>query len=208
MELKKVIDFNMDQNCYVLKSGEYTVVIDPGSNKILSEVDKADVILLTHSHYDHTSAVLKLKEKTGAMVVAGKYCVENLKEPSKNVSLMFGETFSADCVDKVLSDGEVLKIGDMEIKCMETPGHTSCSVCYLIDDNLFSGDTLFLRTTGRWDLPTGDFKVLENSIKNKIYTLDENIKVYPGHGNETSVGYEKKFNMVIEGRNKSEEELN
>ena len=112
---------------------------------------------------------------------------------------MFGEILSLECVDKTVSDGDEFKIGDILVKCIKTPGHTSCSTCYLIEDNLFSGDTIFLRTTGRWDLPTGDFGVLGNSIKDKIYTLDENLTVYPGHGEKTSVGYEKKFNMFVKG---------
>ena len=197
MEINKIVDFNMDQNCYVITHNGSVLVIDPGSEKAVSGIEKADAILLTHSHYDHTAGVPALKKKTGATVICTKECRENLKNARLNVSVMFGENMSLDCVDKTVSDGEEFKIGDILIKCIKTPGHTSCSTCYLTEDNLFSGDTIFLRTTGRWDLPTGDFSVLENSIKNKIYTLDENLTVYPGHGEKTSVGYEKKFNMVI-----------
>ena len=80
---------------------------------------------------------------------------------------------------------------------MKTPGHTNCSTCFLFGDNLISGDTLFQRNVGRWDLPTGDGRILVNTIKNKIFNLDEDINVYPGHGSKTSIGYEKKFNLFI-----------
>ena len=85
----------------------------------------------------------------------------------------------------------------MTVKCIYTPGHTNCSVCYLFGKEMFCGDTLFLRNCGRWDLPTGNEEDLRKSVKEKIYTLDENIILHPGHGEDTSIGYEKKFNFYI-----------
>lgn len=205
MIIKKVTDFDMDQNCYILskENKKECIVIDPGCayEKIIKMINENEftvsAILLTHCHYDHVFSAEKLKKETGAEIISGKKCSENIKNSVINVSDMFGNRIIGNESDKVLSDGENIKISGMEIKCIETPGHTDCSVCYLVEDYLFTGDTLFLRTVGRWDLPTGNFEILEKSLKEKIYILNDNIKVYPGHGNSTSVGYEKKFNMVI-----------
>lgn len=204
MIIKKVIDFDMDQNCYIVsEDGENCIVIDPGCGyeKIVKELKESSFtvlkILLTHCHYDHMAGAERLKKATGAKIVSGKNCRENIKNTIINVSKMFGDELVGADVDEVVSDNEKFEIGGMKIKCIETPGHTDCSVCYLIEDCLFTGDTLFLRTTGRWDLPTGNYEMLENSLKEKLYKLDDDIKVYPGHGNPTSIGYEKKFNMSI-----------
>ena len=80
----------------------------------------------------------------------------------------------------------------IDIKCIYTPGHTDCSVCFLAENSLFSGDTLFFESVGRWDFETGNFQELENSVRNKLYSLPDDTKVYPGHGRQTSIGYEKK----------------
>jgi len=208
MIVKKAIDFEMDQNCYVVfkEESDECIVIDPGNSfekliNILNENNlKVGAVLFTHCHYDHISGAEKLNSFSAAPFLSGKNCSENIKSSTLNVSVMFGENFVFE-VDKTLSDGEVFKKAGFEIKCIETPGHTNCSVCYLIEDVLFSGDTLFLRTTGRWDLPTGDYDVLFYSLQNKLYKMDDDITVYPGHGEKTSIGYEKKFNMSINAQN-------
>ena len=87
----------------------------------------------------------------------------------------------------------------MQINVITTPGHTKGGACFLIEDNLFSGDTLFLRSVGRCDFPGGDMDTLINSIKNKLYTLDDEVIVYPGHGNITKIYYEKRYNTFIKG---------
>ncbi len=209
MIIKKIIDFSTDENCYILhnEKSDKCIVIDPGNSFLkLSELLKKDklcvcAILLTHCHYDHVCAIEELKNLTNAYVIASEECKENIKNPVVNVSYMFGENFFGDFVDKTMLDLEEIMLADMKIKCIKTPGHTNCSVCYLIENNLFSGDTLFLRTTGRWDLPTGDYNELFFSLNNKIYQMNEKIKVYPGHGNSTTIDYEKKFNMSINYQN-------
>ena len=109
-----------------------------------------------------------------------------------------GYELSAKKSDIVLKDNEELNIDGLNIKCIYTPGHTNCGVCYLINnEKLFTGDTLFLRSVGRSDLPTGDGDTLVKSIKTRIYTLDDDTEVFPGHGGQSSVGYEKKYNMYI-----------
>ena len=205
MVIKKIIDYGCDQNCYLLINEEIKecVVIDPGNvfkklSTFLEEENlKVSAILLTHCHYDHVSELPRGKEYSSAKVIATEECKENIKSPVTNVSGLFGEEFGADYVDETVYDGDVITISGIEIKCIKTPGHTNCCVCYLVEDNMFSGDTLFLRTTGRWDLPTGDYKTLVDTLRNKIYLMNDDIKVYPGHGSETTIGYEKKYNMAI-----------
>ena len=180
------------------------VIIDPGCtmDKIEKLIDDNNVhvkyIFLTHCHYDHIENVNPLKEKTGALVVSGDKCSENAGDVSKNLSL-YGVGYKITGVksDIILKDGDELKLDSLTFKCIYTPGHTDCGVCYLCENELFSGDTLFLRNVGRWDLPTGDLTALEKSIKGKLYTLPESTGVHPGHGNSTTIGYEKKFNLVV-----------
>ena len=99
--------------------------------------------------------------------------------------------------DRFIDGNTELKIGDIPIKILETPGHTEGGMCYLIDGNLFSGDTLFKRYVGRTDLPGGNYSKIENSIKNVLYKLDDNTIVYPGHNEKTTIGYEKEYNEIV-----------
>lgn len=205
MEIKKVIDVEMDQNCYVIfeQDSQECIVIDPGNSYekmflLLKHLNKTvSAILLTHCHYDHISGLLDLAELSEAVVIASRECKNNINQVHINVSNMFEEKIDIIQIDKIVEDDEELMVAGIKIRCIKTPGHTNCSVCYLIEDHLFSGDTLFLSTIGRWDLPTGHYRDLEKSIREKLYSLDDEIVVHPGHGGDTSIGYEKKYNMNI-----------
>ena len=119
---------------------------------------------------------------------------------TRAVMTMFGlptEGVENPKITATLSDAGELTLGNQVIKVIETPGHTPGGVCYLIGDCLFSGDTLFHGTIGRTDLPGGSFQQIKHSVKDVLFALDENIKVYPGHGEPTSIGYEKKFNDIV-----------
>ncbi len=204
MEIKKIIDFGTDENCYILINGDSCVVIDPGEQeKEVSEFIKEKKlnlknILLTHCHWDHSAGAKALKAETGAEVIASEECRENIRNSKTNVSELFGAFMNDDIVDKTVSDGEKINVGGIGILCLKTPGHTSCSVCYIHENMIFSGDTLFKGSVGRWDFPTGNYQKLEESIKNKLYKLDDYI-VYPGHGAETTTDTEKKYNGCISG---------
>ena len=183
------------------------LVIDPGYNcdgilKAASD-DELNIkyILITHCHYDHISDLEELREKTKAPLVSSKWGSVNIGNPDINHSVLgLGYALSAKKSDIILNDNEELTLDSIKIKCIYTPGHTNCGVSYLINGKkLFVGDTLFLRSIGRSDLPTGDSETLVSSIKNKLYTLDDEIDVFTGHGSVTTIGYEKKFNMFVKG---------
>lgn len=156
-------------------------------------------ILLTHGHFDHVLGINRMNEVLGAKV----YVHEGDKEQvvnTRSVMMMFGlptEGVENPKITATLSDAGELTLGNQVIKVIETPGHTPGGVCYLIGDCLFSGDTLFHGTIGRTDLPGGSFQQIKHSVKDVLFALDENIKVYPGHGEPTSIGYEKKFNDIV-----------
>lgn len=191
------------ENCYIITNGCRAIAVDPGSDaeQIAKETEDMGVqiegILLTHCHYDHISGLAELREITGAPVYATGECGGNLLDIRVNVSALFGDPIIAENPEYVLDDGEECDIAGMRVKCIKTPGHTSCGACYLIENVLFSGDTLFLRSIGRYDLPTGDFDELAKSIREKLYKLADEVEVYPGHGGKTSIGYEKKFNLEV-----------
>ncbi len=196
----------MDQNCYlVYRDIKSAVLIDPGldTEKILKSIRENNVnvtdILLTHEHYDHVHSVNALRD--GKKLICSKECSKNIGSSSYNLSLMSGKGFEIEPADRIVSDGEVFVAGGIEFTAIETPGHTSGSMCFLAEDNLFSGDTLFLRSVGRWDLPTGNESTLRDSIKNKLYTLPDDTKIFAGHGNDSIIRYEKSFNMFVTSDN-------
>ncbi len=204
MEIKKISDLYSDENTYFIIDNGEAVIIDPGSPyskiKDFSKDFKIKYIFLTHCHYDHIRAVNQIMEYTGAQLCCSGECSENIK--NINVSLTkagLGKPETIDITHKVFEDGEEFSFNGNKFKMIKTPGHTSCSVCYLTGNYLFTGDTLFYQNVGRWDLPTGDGNLLPVSIKEKIYTLPDETVVYPGHGRETTVGYEKKYNFFVKG---------
>ena len=206
MQFTSVFDNQTSENTYMIYDENTLngVIIDPGCDidKILKMINEKNVkvkyILLTHCHYDHIKSVSLLKEKTGADIVTGDNCSRNIKEKNINLSVYgLGYEISDINTDKIIKDNEILIIDSLKIKCIYTPGHTDCSVCYITENEIFSGDTLFLRSCGRWDLPTGDFDTIEKSIKEKLYKLSDDMNVHPGHGGKTTIGYEKKYNFCI-----------
>lgn len=206
MKYTSIFHNETSENTYLIfdEKTKNGVIIDPGCKieKIQEMIEENEVqvkyILLTHCHYDHIENLIPLKEKTNAEIVTGDKGNNNIGDIEKNLS-PFGLGYEIKDIssDIILLDGETLTLDSLNIKCIYTPGHTDCCVCYLCEKELFSGDTLFLRSVGRWDLPTGDFKTIEKSIKEKLYVLPDDVNVHPGHGSDTTIGYEKKFNFVV-----------
>ena len=190
----------IDANNYLLIDGDEAVLIDCSEVKpeILKELEgeKLKYILLTHGHFDHVLGINGMKEKTGAKVFVNKNDVARMEE-SASIMKTFGvQGVEIPHADGFINDGDIIEFGNTKIKAIATPGHTEGGMCYLVDDKLFSGDTLFKGTVGRCDLAGGNLKKLSDSVNNKLFAMDENITVYPGHGPETTIAYEKQYNEI------------
>lgn len=153
-------------------------------------------ILITHGHFDHVYCVGKMKNYfPDALIFMHKDDLPLLNQVAEQCFMAGVDEIKAPCIDGLLDENSKnIKLGNKEIKIIHTPGHSKGGVCYLVDDILFSGDTLFQLSIGRCDLFGGDIKEIEKSIKDKLFKLDENITVCPGHGDKTSISYERKHN--------------
>lgn len=206
MRMSKLVVGPVATNCYIVsdENTKEAFIIDPGAepDRIIEKVKETEVsvkaILLTHGHFDHISAVNELKREFGVDVYIGQEDADLMADMELNVSYMFGMPYAARA-DKILKDGDVLEIAGFSIKVLFTPGHTKGGICfYLEKENVaFSGDTIFQQSVGRTDFPTGSARVLSESIKNKLFILPEDLQLFPGHGDSTTVGYEKKYNMFL-----------
>lgn len=155
-------------------------------------------ILLTHGHFDHIWGVQKLKELSGAKLYAYEGEEKLCKDSTLNVSAQAGRACSVE-PDVFFKDGEEFNLSGISGKVIATPGHTGGSCCYYFEKDkiLISGDTLFQESVGRTDFPTGSMSTLIRSINEKLMILPEDVKVYPGHGPSTTIGYEKVNNSFL-----------
>lgn len=180
-------------------------IVDPGGyNKVLTkEVRDNDVnikyIILTHGHSDHICGVNEHKaEFPDAKIVAYKDEEAMLENPNLNQSPGFGVPYSTKA-DILVSDGDELKVGDVTLKFIHTPGHTEGGMCIYVKEAkaLFSGDTLFCQSIGRTDFPGGSYKEIMDSIRKKLFLLPDDTNVFPGHMGMTSIGFEKENNPFV-----------
>ena len=175
-------------------SAEGNVAPTPtGSNRMEMEGVKLKYILLTHGHFDHVAGI----RQTAATVLMHKADSDWLNNVNQFLPMFGMSPISVPKIDKFVEDGEVINLGELEIKVLHTPGHTQGGICYLVNDILFSGDTIFRESVGRCDLEGGDFNQIVKSIETKIYTLPDETKIYPGHGKPTTVGWEKLHNRFL-----------
>lgn len=155
-------------------------------------------ILLTHGHFDHIWGCGRLRELSGARVYAYEQEKTVCEDAGNNVSTQAGRTCTVQ-PDEYLTDGQEVTIAGMTCKLLATPGHTIGSCCYYFEQDgiLISGDTLFQESVGRTDLPTGSMSTLVRSIKEKLMSLPDDVDVYPGHGERTTIGYERQNNPFL-----------
>lgn len=156
-------------------------------------------ILLTHGHFDHIWGCNKLRELSGAPIYAYEEEKVLCEDAVTNVSDQVGRPYTV-VPDRYLKDGEEISIASMTCRLIATPGHTIGSCCYYFEeaDMLIAGDTLFEESVGRTDLATGSAGTLIRSIKDKLFTLPDDTKVYPGHGDITTIGHEKQYNPFVQ----------
>lgn len=198
---------DLGTNCYILVNHDTNecVVFDPAAEaEVLKEIFDTPAfqlkgIFLTHGHYDHIGAVKALKDAYQVPVYASKEENEKvLKSVTANLSDMFGLPLTVSA-DVELRDGEEIHIIGTSLQCILTPGHTAGGMCYYNEElqALIAGDTLFCESVGRTDFPTGSSSLLLRSIIDKLYVLPDDTKVFPGHMNATTIGWEKKNNMAV-----------
>ena len=199
ISIKSVQVGTLQTNCYLLTDSATgsLAVVDPGEYTPQLENVKPDYILLTHGHYDHIAGVDKLIAQSGAKLVIGKKDAPMLSSARLNLSSHFSaQPLAALTPDITLCDGDKLMLGETEITYIETPGHTAGSGCYIFDDCIISGDTLFWCSIGRTDFETGSMTDMLRSLA-KLRALDGDYRVFPGHGPATTLEYERRRNPYM-----------
>ena len=203
MKVTTVVVGMLEENCYIVSGEKSSVVIDPGDDAdvIIHETNKIALpvshILLTHGHADHIGAAEEVRKRTGALLCVSEKDEEMLYSGQKNLSAFMNEDIKTEAADIVLKEGMIIKSDDLAINVIETPGHTMGGICFICGDSIFSGDTIFENSIGRTDFPGGSFEKLQDSIKSKLYSLSGDYKIYPGHGNATTLEHEKNSNAFV-----------
>lgn len=204
MEIKVLPLGHIQANCYLIKSDNAAIVIDPGfesksvTDFLIENKDKQRLILLTHGHFDHIGGANALRNETDTQIAIGALDNPALADTKYNLSDRFHAKLSPFSADILFNDGDEYTVGDLCFKVLHTSGHTVGGVCYLFKNVLFSGDTLFSGSIGRTDFYGGNYAELEASVK-RLYSLDNDTVVLSGHGEETTIGNEKLYNPFIRG---------
>ncbi len=204
INIYQVVNGALLENCYIVtKNSKECILIDPGTEyekvaKRLTELDLTPIaVLLTHGHYDHAGSVY-LYHKNNIPIYIHNNDQEMLSSSIKSLAVMLGESIQKTQPDVILYGEEEFIIADINIKTIHTPGHTSGSVCFIVDNQyMFSGDTIFYLSYGRYDLPSGSKKEIMNSIKNIIFSIKENLQIFPGHYQLTTLDFERENNPIL-----------
>lgn len=193
---------SMDNNCCLIideKTNQSALVdCNEFSQKMIDMIGETDLkyILLTHGHFDHIIGVKSVKEKYGAQVVISKEDEPMLNSAKLSLAVFCNAPQNNVDADIIVKDGDEITLGETKIKVMATPGHTSGSVCYIAENCIFSGDTLFYCSCGRTDFPSGSPEQMMSSLQ-KLKALDGDYKVYTGHNNLTTLDFERKNNPYM-----------
>ncbi len=200
MKIEKIIlTGEIPVNCFIIEHNNKCYIVDPGyKNNIIEKYITANNIevlgiLLTHGHIDHIGAIDSYK----VPVYIHEKEIEVIKDSFKNGAAFFGQTrsYNFDTISfSPIKEGIKIPLDDKSIEVFHTPGHTPGGVCYKIDDDIITGDTLFQCGVGRWDFPTGDLADLQKSVITLIETQPDHCRIHPGHGNSSIIASEKKCN--------------
>ena len=203
----RIVTGPLQENTYIVQKERNALVIDPGadSDKIIQKIDELDVIpravLLTHTHFDHIGALDDIRNAYHIPAYVNQLEEEWIVDPNLNLSSTLnpnGENIICEPAEFSLDVNFCTRrLGDIEFQVLPTPGHSVGSMSFYFDNCLFAGDVLFHHSVGSTQFPTGDMTQLEQTIRQQLYTLPDDTIVYPGHGQKTTIGEEKKHNPYI-----------
>lgn len=207
VEMLTFVQGPIDANNYLLidENSRDALLIDCSSpdDDYINEIKKLGVnlktILLTHGHFDHILGCNRFKEEFGSDIYVSEDDLEQIAYAPQMTMVLGGVKIpEVTSVHNEVKEGDKFKIGDVELTAISTPGHTKGGMCYYTNDyRLFSGDTLFKRSVGRTDFAGGSLDQIKHSVREKLFKLPDETVVYCGHGPETTIGYEKKYNEII-----------
>lgn len=193
---------SLGNNCYLIvdESTNKSALVDcpEFSERILNLIGETELeyILLTHGHFDHIAGVEQTRKRYGAKVVISSDDSKMLLSSKENLSAYTGESVYCTEADIFVKDGAEIMLGNIKINVIATPGHTLGGVCYIAEDCIFSGDTLFHNSCGRTDFPGGSYSQLIQSLR-RLSELNGDYKVYPGHESLSTLEYERKHNQYM-----------
>ena len=208
MIIKKLPVGDLQANCYLVGCEETkeAVVIDPGGSEeaVLKMIREAGVtvtaIVNTHAHCDHIGANARIHEETGAPIAIHESEAAFLTDATLNGSAFFYATpMLSPPADRLLHDGDGFRIGSETMTVRHTPGHSPGGISLALGDCVFTGDTLFRASIGRTDLPGGSYETLMRSIREGLMALDDGVRVFPGHGEASTIGWERRHNPWVTG---------
>ncbi|MDP6155316.1 MAG: MBL fold metallo-hydrolase [Candidatus Thermoplasmatota archaeon] len=208
MLIKKLVVGPIQANCYIVgdEASKKGIIIDPGDegDRIMKEVEKLglniEFIIATHGHFDHCAGVARIKDKIPDVPFIIHEDDLSFVKDSKNSAMRWGMVIDqVPDPDRFMKVGEEIEVGDITFTVLHTPGHSQGCISLLCGEGIFVGDTLFEGSIGRTDFEGGSLDELKKSIKEKLYTLPDDTVVFTGHGAETTIGVEKKFNMFVRG---------
>ncbi len=202
MIIKSLAVGPIQANCYIIGCETTLVgaVIDPGddADRILAGAKKANLriahIINTHGHFDHVGGNRQLKAATDAELMIHPLDAPMLKQLGRMAGAFGLSAENSPAPDRLVEDGHTIAVGDLRLEVIHTPGHTPGGISLHVDGCVFVGDTLFQGSIGRTDFPGGDFDTLLTSIRTRLFVLDDTTTVYTGHGPDTTIGKEKRFN--------------
>ena len=192
-------------NCFILGCEEtlHAAVIDPGdeADRILTSLAESqltlDYIINTHGHFDHVGANKRLKDASNAPILIHALDAPMLNQLAAEASAWGLTTENSPAPDRTIDEGDTVSVGNITLTVIHTPGHTPGGVSLKTQGHVFVGDTLFSGSIGRTDFPGGNFETLKASIQKKLFALDDDVQVYTGHGPQTTIGQERRYNPFV-----------